>query len=70
MDATAKQYASEPVRYPALRVVDLAAEGLAVTPAGSKVSNVAILTGIASHDVYHAGQIHLLKRLARGRGVG
>jgi hypothetical protein len=36
------------------------------TPAGSKVSNLAMLTGIASHDVYHAGQIQLLKRLARG----
>jgi hypothetical protein len=35
------------------------------TPAGSKVSNLAMLTGIAAHDVYHAGQIQLLKRLAR-----
>jgi hypothetical protein len=42
---------------------------LAVTPRGSKMSNVAILTGIACHDVYHAGQIQLLKRLARGHGV-
>lgn len=33
-------------------------------PAGSTVSNAAIITGIASHDVYHAGQIQLLKRLA------
>ena len=32
-------------------------------PPGSKVSNLAIVTGIASHDVYHAGQIQLLKRL-------
>jgi hypothetical protein len=24
-----------------------------------------VVTGIASHDVYHAGQIQLLKRLAR-----
>ena len=32
-------------------------------PPGSKVSNLAIITGIASHDVYHAGQIQLLKRL-------
>jgi mannose-6-phosphate isomerase-like protein (cupin superfamily) len=31
MDTTAKKYASEPVRYPALRVVDLEAEGAAVT---------------------------------------
>ena len=32
-------------------------------PRGSNVSNSAILAGIASHDVYHAGQIQLLKRL-------
>ncbi len=34
-------------------------------PKGSKVSNLAIIAGIASHDVYHAGQIQLLKRLQR-----
>jgi hypothetical protein len=33
-------------------------------PRGSKVSNAAIIYGIALHDVYHAGQIQLLKRLA------
>lgn len=32
-------------------------------PRGSKVSTEAILRGIASHDVYHAGQIQLIKRL-------
>ena len=31
---------------------------------GSKVSNLALITGIAAHDVYHAGQIQLLKRLS------
>jgi mannose-6-phosphate isomerase-like protein (cupin superfamily) len=31
MDPTAKSYSSEPVRYPPLHVVDLAAEGAAVT---------------------------------------
>jgi uncharacterized damage-inducible protein DinB len=36
---------------------------LSRTPAGSRVSNLAIIAGIASHDVYHAGQIQLLKRL-------
>lgn len=36
---------------------------LKVTPKGSKVSNVALITGIASHDLYHAGQIQLLKKL-------
>ena len=39
---------------------------LRLTPAGSKVSNAMILRGIAAHDVYHAGQIQLLKRLANG----
>ena len=31
MDSTAERYAKEPMRYPALHVVDLAAEGAAVT---------------------------------------
>ena len=34
---------------------------------GSSVSNRALITGIAAHDLYHAGQIQLLKRLS---GVG
>jgi len=38
-------------------------EEIRQTPAGSKVSNLALITGIASHDLYHAGQIQLLKRL-------
>ena len=32
-------------------------------PTGSKVSDFAIISGIAAHDLYHAGQIQLLKRL-------
>jgi len=32
-------------------------------PAGSKVSNLDLISGIAAHDLYHAGQIQLLKRL-------
>lgn len=40
---------------------------LPLKPAGSKVSNVSILHGIASHDLYHAGQIQLLKRLQKGK---
>jgi hypothetical protein len=36
------------------------------TPAGSRVSNASQISGIAAHDVYHAGQIQLLKRLAGG----
>lgn len=44
-------------------VAQLNDQELAHIPAGSKVSNLAIIVGIASHDVYHAGQIQLLKRL-------
>jgi uncharacterized damage-inducible protein DinB len=45
-------------------VARLSARELDITPAASTVSNRAMLTGIAAHDVYHAGQIQLLKRLA------
>lgn len=38
---------------------------LGQTPLGSKVSNLTLIYGIASHDLYHAGQIQLLKRLQR-----
>jgi uncharacterized damage-inducible protein DinB len=37
------------------------------TPRGSTVSNLSLLSGIAAHDLYHAGQIQLLKRLSPGR---
>lgn len=37
---------------------------LLLKPRGSNVDNLAIIMGIASHDLYHAGQIQLLKRLA------
>ena len=33
---------------------------------GSSDSNAALIRGIAAHDLYHAGQIQLLKRLRRG----
>jgi hypothetical protein len=33
---------------------------------GGKVSHLATILGIAAHDVYHAGQIQLLKRLQQG----
>ena len=45
-------------------VVALAAKDLSRTPPGKKVSNFALLSGVAAHDLYHAGQIQLLKRLA------
>ncbi len=34
----------------------------------SRWSNAAHIYGIASHDLYHAGQIQLLKRLQRADG--
>jgi len=36
-------------------------------PRGGEVSCRDLLLGIAAHDLYHAGQIQLLKRLARAR---
>jgi hypothetical protein len=48
-------------------VAGLGADALDYKPPGSKVSNVVLITGIASHDLYHAGQIQLLKRLRRAR---
>lgn len=36
---------------------------------GSQFSNVDLITGITAHDLYHAGQIQLVKRLvSSGRG--
>jgi uncharacterized damage-inducible protein DinB len=32
-------------------------------PTGSTVTTFALLSGVAAHDLYHAGQIQLLKRL-------
>lgn len=44
-------------------VADLSDRDLSRTPRGSKVSNFTLLSGVAAHDLYHAGQIQLLKRL-------
>jgi hypothetical protein len=44
-------------------VAQLSPSELTKTPAGSKVSNFALHSGVAAHDLYHAGQIQLLKRL-------
>jgi hypothetical protein len=41
----------------------LSARKLGLTPPGKKASNFAVLSGIAAHDLYHAGQIQLLKKL-------
>jgi hypothetical protein len=34
------------------------------TPKGSTISNASIIAGAAAHDLYHAGQIQLLKKLS------
>ncbi len=44
-------------------VVRLSATDLPRIPQGKKVSNFALLSGVAAHDLYHAGQIQILKRL-------
>jgi hypothetical protein len=36
------------------------------TPKGSKFDYAALISGVAAHDLYHAGQIQLLKRLLPG----
>jgi hypothetical protein len=40
-------------------VIRLSPADLALTPQGKKVSNFALLSGVAAHDLYHAGQIQL-----------
>ena len=47
-------------------VVWLRPADLDFRPAKSRTSNFALISGIAAHDIYHAGQIQLLKRLALG----
>ncbi len=44
-------------------VASLTPVALRFTPATSKVSNLELICGVANHDIYHAGQIQLLKRL-------
>ena len=46
-------------------VARLPSRNLHAKPGGSTVSNFGIIAGIAAHDLYHAGQIQLLKKLAR-----
>lgn len=48
-------------------VVPLTVGDLAQVPAGGTVTTLSLLTGIAAHDLYHAGQIQLLKRLQADR---
>ncbi|MEK6755706.1 MAG: DinB family protein [Bacteroidota bacterium] len=46
-------------------IVGLKASDLDIVPKESTVSNARIIYGISAHDLYHAGQIQLLKRLMR-----
>lgn len=46
-------------------IVDLPPERLDELSAGSRHTHARLIYGIASHDLYHAGQIQLLKRLRR-----
>ena len=46
-------------------IAGLSNADLRKTPAGKKVTNFTLLSGIAAHDLYHAGQIQLLKRLSQ-----
>ena len=47
-------------RFPAARLTQ--------KPAGKKMRFEQYIYGVASHDLYHAGQIQLIKRLCRARG--
>ncbi len=48
-------------------IAELSAKRLATTDAGSKVGNTALIRGVALHDVYHAGQIQMIKGLRKPR---
>lgn len=43
----------------------LTSRDLEIVPAGRTTSNAFLITGAAAHDVYHAGQIQLLKKLRK-----
>lgn len=46
-------------------IAGLRLKQLYATSRGSKYRNVTTICGIAAHDIYHAGQIQLLKRLQK-----
>ena len=51
-------------------MADTKGRPLAARLPGSKVTRLRLITGVAAHDVYHAGQIQLLKKLySLGRGA-
>jgi uncharacterized damage-inducible protein DinB len=46
-------------------VAELKSSDLKKYPKGSKFNNRSTIFGIAAHDVYHAGQIQLIKRMIK-----
>jgi uncharacterized damage-inducible protein DinB len=48
-------------------VAGLREADLGKRPASSSNSNLKLLTGIIAHDLYHAGQVQILKRLQKGQ---
>lgn len=48
-----------------LTIRNLSLDRLDEHPNGSQFTKLQTITGIAAHDVYHAGQIQLLKRLQK-----
>lgn len=51
-------------------VESMPASDLSRAPKGSTITNGFLLSGAAAHDLYHAGQIQLLKKLSGGNGHG
>ena len=50
-------------------VAELPAQQIEATPAGRQTSNRMLIHGIALHDIYHTGQIQMLKALAKRSGI-
>jgi uncharacterized damage-inducible protein DinB len=46
-------------------ITGLSLRDVYLVPSTSKYANHVMISGIASHDVYHAGQIQLIKRLMK-----
>ncbi len=44
-------------------VAEMNPKHLAIVPKGSKITQRKLIYGVASHDVYHAGQIRLIKAI-------
>lgn len=49
-------------------VAELTDADLALYPRGTATSTEDLIRGVAFHDIYHCGQIQLLKRMVRTRG--